>query len=429
MTKKFLIYSVVAAQIAVSCSTNDKPSTTADASLAAQIAEISGKPYSALTPDQQKVKLESDANDMLLKMDKFKTIGATSALENLGNLLNTNSIDFLSGKNNNGLTDLLQVSDTYGVYTWNNSMGKFVKTSSTSELKFIFPSKDGSTTNDAILSISSTPSTIKDKITDTPGAYVQDPNTGEYTQQPSIDDNIYLPSAANATLTINGVSSATIATTAKYADGTTTPTEGTYKVTLAEGYVLDMSAVKGTANTAKALLTYNGSTLIDLANDYSGNVDSMIKDSNSGVNLGNGNSYIKLMDNFAITATVDAQGMKTDQDAIDKNYVYPDYSDGSAYYTAVNTYNQNVSVATATAQNKNIKSFLVSRKDGTKIAQVFIRSEKGDSYSSYDGFTTQEYKQVQYLRFNDNTEVAFDVYFSAGFDDFNQKFQDFINAF
>ena len=66
----------------------------------------------------------------------------------------------------------------------------------------------------------------------------------------------------------------------------------------------------------------------------------------------------------------------------------------------------------------------VSKKDGTKLADVIQKSEKGDIY-----YGVQEYDSVLYLRFNDSTEVAMDVYFSSGFDNLATKFQNFFNSF
>ena len=91
-----------------------------------------------------------------------------------------------------------------------------------------------------------------------------------------------------------------------------------------------------------------------------------------------------------------------------------------------------------------MKLILVSKKDGTKIADLVEYSEKGYSYdfnlptwnSQYnywdqgnEVFTTQYYDEVVYLKFNDNTQVEMSAYFSAGFDDLEKKFEDFLKSF
>jgi len=114
MIKKFLLLSVVISQLTISCSKDDTPTDPSEQSLDTQITEISKLPYSSLKPEQQKVKLEADANDMLVQLDKSKTSGAIEAIENLGNLLSINTVDILNGKNENQIADVLNVSGWQG---------------------------------------------------------------------------------------------------------------------------------------------------------------------------------------------------------------------------------------------------------------------------------------------------------------------------
>ena len=57
----------------------------------AQITELLQKPYSSLTPDQQKAKLENEANGMLQQMENSKSSTAIDAFENLESLFNVSS--------------------------------------------------------------------------------------------------------------------------------------------------------------------------------------------------------------------------------------------------------------------------------------------------------------------------------------------------
>ena len=139
MIKKIIFFSVIISQLTISCSNNDEPANLPEESLSEQIANITKQPYSKLTPSEQKVKLEAEANDMLVQMDKSKTSGAIEAIQNLGNLLSINSVDIFNGKNDNQIEDILNVSGVYGIYTWNNSKQIWIKTTSTTELQFIFP--------------------------------------------------------------------------------------------------------------------------------------------------------------------------------------------------------------------------------------------------------------------------------------------------
>ena len=164
---------------------------------------------------------------------------------------------------------------------------------------------------------------------------------------------------------------------------------------------------------------------------------------------GKANALVQIMDNFLLVGDMNLEVMANDQDLINNSLVYPDYSK-STYYTDLNAYYKSLSLSEVAAYNKNIKMALVSKIDGTKLADVIQISEKGSSYNSQNvwytdssnpnggywgwdgnnsGTLVQNYDNVLYLRFNDNTLVAMDVYFSSGFSTLETKFQDYINAF
>ena len=72
MLKKIIFLSVIVSQITISCSKNEEE-ISSQQSIEEQIAAIVKQPYSKLTPTEQKVKLESAANDMLMQIDKSIT--------------------------------------------------------------------------------------------------------------------------------------------------------------------------------------------------------------------------------------------------------------------------------------------------------------------------------------------------------------------
>ncbi|PJJ09520.1 hypothetical protein CLU83_2884 [Flavobacterium sp. 1] len=428
MIKKILLLSVVISQLTISCSKEDSPAVSTEQSLDTQIAEIVKLPYSSLKPEQQKIKLETEANDMLLQMDKSKTSGAVEAIENLGNLLSINTVDIFDGKNDNQIADVLNVSGVYGIYTWNSTKQIWVKSASTTELKFIFPAKKNQTTNNASLSSKSISSDIKVAFSNT--------------------DQIYLPTSVDATLTIDNAQAATFAVNSKYSNGKQSPDESSYKMVLNDGYTFEISGKKAPV-AAKSAFTFNGKNIIEFNSGSSANIDELLKDNYLNNYLGTANGLIKLMDNFVIVVNTDNAGLANDEAALKKSLVYPD-SQSKTYYTDLNTYNKKFSEGEVTANNKNVKMILVSKKDGTKIADVIQKSEKGDSYnsshvwvndntvknyggywnwSSNPGVLVQEYDEVLYLKFNDSTEVEMSTYFSTGFDNLNTKFEDFLKAF
>lgn len=406
MIKKILLLSVAISQLTISCSKEDNPTDPTEQNLEEQIAEIVKLPYSSLKPEQQKTKLEAEANDMLLKLDKSKTSGAIEATENLGNLLSISTVDILNGKNDNQIADVLNVSGVYGIYTWNNSKQIWVKTTSTTELKFIFPAKKSQTTNNATLSSKSTPSDIKVNLDDL--------------------DQFYLPTSADAILTIDDKQAATFSTNAKYSNGKETPVESSFKMVLNDGYTWEISGKKSPAE-AKSSFTFEGKNIVEFNSGSTANIDELLKDNALVSYRGKANGLIRLMDNFVILADVNIEGLANDEAALDKSLIYPDYN-SKTYYADINTYNKSYSEGSIIANNKNVKMILVSKKDGTKIADVIQKSKKG--YSYYAGNTlVQHYDEVLYLKFNDSTEVEMSTYFSTGFDALNTKFEDFLKSF
>jgi hypothetical protein len=438
--KKIFLLSIIITQLVMSCSSNnevvDDPTPQA---LADQIAAIIKQPYSKLTPSEQKIKLEAEANSMLVQMDKSKTSGAVEAMQNLGNLLSIGSVDIFNGKNDNQIEDILNVSGVYGIYTWNTSKQDWIKTTSTSELKFVFPAKKNLTTNNASFSSKSTSSNIKVEIQDS-----YNWQTGTI-----INDYFYLPTSADATLTIDSAQAATFSANAKYTGTVEAPDEAGYKMVLNDGYTYEISGgKKATANFAKSSFSYNGKNLISFNAGGTADIDALINDDQLTQYRGKANGLVQIMDNFLIVADMDIAGLASDEAVLDKTLLYPNDYNKKTYYSDQNTYYLKQSEGEVIANNKNLKLILVSKKDGTKIADVIQHSEKGDSYNTYSKWVTsnnnyggfwdydpnggaivQFYDTVLYLKFNDNTEVEMGAYFSTGFDTLETKFENFLKAF
>ena len=459
MIKKFLVLGLVVAQLTTSCSSdNSDNDETTPQNLNEQIAELVKKPYSQLTPAEQKVKLEAEANAMLTQMDKSKTSGAVEAIQNLENLLDINSVDIFNGKNDNEIEDILNVSGVYGIYTWNSSNKIWVKTASTNELKFVFPAKASGSVNNASLTSKAVSSDIKVKLIDTYGQWTYNSNTQDYTISPSVNDQFYLPTSVDAVLTIDNAQAATFATKASYVNGKEVPTESSFKMILNDGYTFTMSGLKAETNSAQASFTYNDKNIVKFTAGSSAKIDALLQDDALISYRGTANGLVELMDNFVIVADIDLAGQAEDEATFENSLDYPSYpdynnpqTDYKAYYIAINNYNKQHADATAANSNKNVKLILVSKKDGTKIADVLTRSEKGYSYvnelpvwiksqfSSNGGYwstsgngeniTVQQYDQNLYLKFNDNTEVEMSAYFSTGFDNLEKKFEDFLKSF
>ena len=124
-------------------------------------------------------------------------------------------------------------------------------------------------------------------------------------------------------------------------------------------------------------------TLLNLILEVLLILTNLLKDNYLNKYLGTANGLIKLMDNFVIVVNTNNEGLANDEAALEKSLIYPDYN-SKTYYTDLNTYNKNFSEGEVLANNKNVKMILVSKKDGTKIADVIQKSEKGYSYNSYN---------------------------------------------
>lgn len=416
--KKIIVLSMIICQLAISCSSGSDGSTIED-----EVTLLLQKPYSNLTPDQQKVKLENEANSMLLQMESSKSSTALEALENFGRLLSISEPSMpMARKAAKTIQEILNISDFYGVFTWNPSLENWTFSPSTTEFKFIFPASPSSTTNNAELTAQSISSGVK---------VVIDKQTG---------DQLNLPSSVNAILKIGGIQVGAYEANAVYSNGDPTPVELGYKLTL-NGYVWENSAKRTTPITVKSSFSHDGKNLIDFNVGSTANIDKLMEGSELTQYLGKANCLISLMDNFVMVAEMNMEGMANDERVLYNSIIEPNYN-SSTYYTDLNTNNKKLSDGEALAFNKNVKMSLVSKKDGTKLADVVQRSEKGESWnvqSSWNGsywvydpnstIKVQEYNTIMYLRFNDSTEVAMDVYFSSGFDNLSTKFQNFINSF
>ena len=443
MTRKIIVLSVLVSQFIVSCSSSDD--LNSNDLLSNNISELIIKPYSALTPDEQKVKLENEANGMLQQMEKSKTSSALEAIKNLENLLSLSSPEFQMAKSGNGLEDLLNISGIYGIYTWDSTRKIWIKTPSTTDLKFVFPAKKTATTNNATLSSSSIASNVKVSVMDTDeiGYWEYNQSTQEYNfivTTAAIYDQIYLPSSVSAKLRIENTEVGSYIASAKYSGNNTTPTEASHKLTLNDGYVFENNGKRTSPVSANAAFSYNDSNIIEFNVGSTASIDKLIEGSELTQYLGKANCLISLMDNFVMVADMNLEEMANSENTI-ANIQTPDYNTPT-YYTDSNNYNKNVSEAEVADFNKNVKMSLVSKKDGTKLADVIQKSEKGTGYYSnvkwdngawiYDatgGVFVQDYDNTLYLRFNDNTEVAMEVYFSSGFSNLETKFQDFIKSF
>jgi hypothetical protein len=415
MIKKLFLLSLVVSQLTISCSSDENnDDNSSEQSLAEQIANIVKQPYSKLTPNEQKTKLEVEANEMLVQLDKTKKLSSIDAIKNLSRLLDISSVDIFNGENDNEVEDILNVSGVYGIYTWNNTKNSWDKTASTTELKFVFPAKEAQTSNNASFTTKGTSSDIKVEVND----------SYNWENDVEVNDYFYLPNSADAVLAIDGTPVASFTQNAKYSNGKETPDEFSYKMTTVEGYTWEMSGAKATENTSKASLTYNGKNLLSFNAGSTASIDALLNDDELTQYRGKANGLVQILDNFVIVADMDLASAATDEAALEKTLVYPTDYGSPTYKTDLSNYNKKHTDGKVANFNKNMNLILVSKKDGTKIANIVLHSEKENGNYSID-----YYNEVYYLKFNDNTEVEMGAYFSTGFEELEAKFEEFIKSF
>lgn len=410
MIRKIILASLIVSQFTISCSKDDE---TTDDNLSEQINNLMNLPYSSLTPEQQKAKLETEANQMLTQLDATKNSVSIDALDNLSTLLEISPIDALEGTDTTNPQALLNVTET-GVYTWDSAKQIWAKTDSGSELKFVFPSGDAKSANNSSFTSKNT------------------------------------PTGSNAALTINNTETATFTQTVKYSPGKETPDELGYKMTIKDGYAWEVSSKNGAESSGKAAFTYKGKNLLEFNSGGTDKIDALL-DPELGEYKGKANGYIKIMDNFAIVSQTDFAAAAIDDANLEKSLPAELDYENKDYFKNLNDRNLKESQGAAANFNKNTKAVLVSVKDGTKIADVVQHSEKDESSS----YTTQQkwvvdntdpnggywdwdpnasqpvnyYQEVNYLKFKDGTEVAMSAYFGEVFDTMENKFNDFLDGF
>ncbi|MFK7049686.1 hypothetical protein FLACOL_02367 [Flavobacterium columnare] len=443
MKKIFL--GLITLQFLFSCSKNEEAIEETPVST----INLLNAPYSSLSPEQQKLKLESEAKSVITEFDKTKTSSAIEAIQNLDNLLEINRIDIVGGKNNNGLSDIFNVSDVFGIYTWNNAIKKWEKTVSNNNLTFRYPSKISGTINDAEVVLNATASPIKVDIIDTPKRYqwVYDANVGYAVPvlvSNEVLDKIHLPLTVDATIKIKGIDSGNISVVNTYNNNNHIPTISNLKLTLNDGYALEIKNNRNSSpSVASALLTYNGKSILGYNFDSSGNIDQLLNNHNSSsTDYGKANTLITILDNFAILGSGDIESITTELEKTESSIPQPNYF-SSDYYIKFNDRSKKISDLKAELYNKYSKLVLVSKKDKNKIADIVAKSElvsstnipfvwRNGTWEFSMGTVFQKierYNVKYYLKFNDNSVVAMNVYFSTGFDSLKNQIEDFITFF
>lgn len=388
--------------------------------------EVAKLPYSELTPDQQKVKLEKEASDFLDMASELKSQTMIDAYKNLNDLIKMSFPDLIGGEPARSAEDIFKYANVFGIHEWNPSTQEWVKTTSTSELKFIFPATASSKTNNATLVASATAS---DVIV----------NLGEV--------NVPLPTLVTGLLTIDGKESAKINLAAEYNNQKLVPSKIDFDV-LYGNYNMEFDFSKAAENKLTLAMKYKDNMMLYAETGATIKIDDIIAGA-SEMEFGKVNSYIQLTDNLVFYADIDIDAYFKEKMTISEEYNQKQdalYSSrDETYYDKLNELNRVYSEQEAACTNKYVKFTLASIKDATKVATLKFVSEKEEEehpYRKWDEVTqewvsTNEpnmdineayYDENTYLVFNDNTEVEAKAFFSEGFDTIIEKWMNFIGS-
>ncbi len=422
--------------------------------------KIDEYPYSELTPAEQKVKLENESLAFLEFGNALKTSSAIEAFQNLGRLLDEASVEIVEEKEVKTVKETVEYADAYGIFTWDSKKKEWVKTASKNELKFVFPAKKTSTSNNAAFSVQAVSSGIA--VTDSYEEY-------DWDEEEDVEHEVtyYLPKSATGILTIDNKEAAKLEFAAEYKDNKQAPVSTEYKVTTNDGYVYWGKVDKATENQVAMKLTHNDQVMFEAMAKSGVKIDKIIDlEQNGDGAKGNyslfdkANAYLKLMDNLVLVYTIDVENYVKEYEAIEDDYYakgnalrrdWEAYDKNKNRYTLQGQYEKEKTDKLAAIFNKYMSITLASTKDGSKIADIVMKSEKEDGeYQGYwdyaywdnnisewtydwqnDTYTKKYdyYLTNPYLKFKDNTLVEASVYFSEGFNKIEAKWEDFVKAF
>ncbi|MDR1950941.1 MAG: hypothetical protein LBP96_01780 [Bacteroidales bacterium] len=410
-----------------------------------EVEKLLDLPYSKLTPAQQKAKLEQESIDFLEELRGLQNLPAIDAIEHFNDLLDRHDPNVPSPLQQvSDIKEVFNLGNVTGVFTWNRTTNRWTEETSTTELKFIFPATSTATTNNATLVFTSENSGVT--ITETWEHWEWDYETWEYIIT-EIETVYYLPKAAKAVLTIGSKEEAVIEFGADYKSGEDVPIKAIYKMSTG-GYVYQTTVDKvGEEKISMKLSRGNKMLVSGVAKTTAklGELEDLllngndISDEDIYKRLGEADAYIKLMDNLVVAYKIETEKWAR---AMDAYWIWDDnkYDElrrlewGSPqYWTLYKQYQKERVEKRVKILNDFMNAALVSTKDNYKIADMVWVAERDNEYDWWYNYYYQQqvyyYNQVIYLKFNDNTLIAADVYFGDGFDRLIEKFEELLDGF
>ena len=383
------------------------------------IEKIMNSPYSTLKPEEQKVKLENQSIDFLNELKTVSSLQAIDAFEYFFKLLDIDvpEIDdpFKEGNAKSRIQLIFDLTNTYGVYTWDAKEKEWTKTNSNSELKLVFPSSSKSTSNNASLSLNV-------KNSDATITWIYE----DYWDNDIYENIFLLPNYFSGILTVDNKQIAKVEVGAEYEkmnmfeiDGETVegyyPVKTQLKITTYEGFVY-WHSVDGTGNDSRIEMQLSKGEKILTETLFAMDIDfkKIVNEATNGVeNLleldkANVNGYMKLMEDLVIIYQIDVANLANEIDRIE-----------SQYDSNTEQYCDQIAAALA----KYSKVILASIEDNHKIADLTYKTKEDCDWWGCDYYIST------YLKFGDGTEVEAEAYFSDGFSKLESTWKDFVKAF
>ena len=416
------------------------------------INKVMNLPYSQLSPDEQKAKLEQESIDFLNECNAIKDLSTIKTIEYLAELFDISNPDIPDPHTEvSSVKEIFDLTGVYGVYTWNASSRKWTQSNSSTELKFVFPAKKGVTSNNASLSVK----TENSGVTFTESWWDYEYEGGQWNEVKR-ETVYYLPKSATGVLTIDNKEAAKIDFGAEYKDKKEVPATAVYKMN-ADGYEYWWKVEKAKESKVSMKFSHNNKSLLEGMAKSGAKVDEivdLVKEDDYDYDdiynrLGKADAYLKLMNNLMVVYTVDVEKYAKELDAIyeweDNKWEDIDWNT-SSYWTQYGQLHKERAEKDAKAFNDFMKASLVSFKDNYKIADLVAKSEKtGERWDNYQWNSTYNYwdwswhfSEIKlydiyevniYLKFGDGSLIEASVYFGEGFNELERKWEEFIDAF
>ena len=291
-----------------------------------------------------------------------------------------------------------KLSELYGVYTYDKSKNDWVKSNSSTELKFVFPASANSSSNNASLTFSYTASPVKVDI------------DGE---------TIELPSSVSASLKADNKEELKLTSSYEYkTDGT--PTKSEVNIVLG-AFTLNTKVNNTTTEATSSLSIKKGTeTLLSFSADAKGTMSKGNAEEIDDVEefVTNANANFEIM-HIKLLGQVDFKAVGAANDKI--NYNLPD----------------SVTVKQeAEAINKNSNMVAINKNDNTIIAKLTFKGYSESHtycYSNYNNSQTCYSYTDTYLEphliFKDGSPLAFDSFFDNGFGKLIDELEDLGDKF